>query len=496
MKKKVLIFVVCYNAEYFIQGVLNRISNQIRQVTFLDIEILIIDDASVDRTFNSAVEYIHHNRDLKITLLCNPKNQGYGGNQKIGYLYAIQNHFDVVVLIHGDGQYPPELILQIIEPILSGEADVVFGSRMIHKRGALKGNMPLYKWLGNQILTYFQNLILKSTLSEFHSGYRAYSVPTLASIPFNFNSSYFDFDTDIIIQLLDTNKRIKEIAIPTFYGNEISRVNGIKYAILIIRSSLLSRFMRYGIFYHPKFDYSSDNTFYKPKLGFPSSHQFALEYIDPGTVVLDIGCGPGYIARELFNKQVQVISVDHCISTMTKQYSFKTIEVDIENYDFDFIEVDNILLLDVIEHLKRPDLFLSRLRENFSSKTPKIVITTGNIAFFPIRLGLLFGQFNYGKAGILDLDHTRLFTFASMRRMLLNNGFEILQEKGIPAPFPLAFGDGLFSRVLLFINGFLIYLSKSLFSYQMIFVVKLKPTLEVLLQHATISSQRRQGDIK
>jgi len=175
--------------------------------------------------------------------------------------------------MHGDGQYPPEFINEIIQPIINEEADVVFGSRMIYKGDALKGNMPLYKWIGNQILTNFQNLILQSNLSEFHTGYRAYSVSTLASIPFMHNSNYFDFDTDIIIQLLDTNKRIKEIAIPTFYGDEISRVNGIKYAALIIRSSILSRFMHYGIFYHPKFDYyeekENDNSFYNLNWVFP-----------------------------------------------------------------------------------------------------------------------------------------------------------------------------------------------------------------------------------
>ncbi len=171
MKKKVLIFIVCYNAERFITDVLSRIPNEIWHSDVFNTEILIIDDESIDQTFNQAIEYIHHNQDLKITLLHNPKNQGYGGNQKIGYYYAIQNHFDVVVLMHGDGQYPPEFINEIIQPIINEEADVVFGSRMIYKGDALKGNMPLYKWIGNQILTHFQNLILQSNLSEFHTGY-------------------------------------------------------------------------------------------------------------------------------------------------------------------------------------------------------------------------------------------------------------------------------------------------------------------------------------
>jgi len=232
-------------------------------------------------------------------------------------------------------------------------------------------------------------------------------------------------------------------------------------------------------------------------LGFPSSHQFALDRVDHKTVVFDIGCGPGFMAYELFKKQIKVISLDHCIQPMTKQYSFETIEADIEKYDLssNINKIDTFLILDIIEHLKKPEIFLRQLREHYSSDAPKVIITTGNIAFFSIRLGLLFGQFNYGKTGILDLDHTRLFTFSSMRRILLDSGYEILEEKGIPAPFPLAFGDRLFSRILLRINSFLIRFSKSLF-LPMAFIVKPKPTLNVLLQHAIASSQRKRENLK
>lgn len=238
--KKVLIFIVCYNAEKSIESVLDRIPKDIWESKSFSTEILIIDDQSPDRTFHMAEEYRRRRPQWNLTVLYNPKNQGYGGNQKIGYWYAIKKGFDAVVLLHGDGQYAPEYLGQMIEPILGGEADVVFGSRMIHKLDALKGHMPMYKWIGNQILTFIQNRLMKSHLSEFHTGYRAYSVPALASVPFEHNSNYFDFDTDIIIQMLETQKRVKEIPVPTFYGDEISRVNGIKYGIRIIRSCLLS----------------------------------------------------------------------------------------------------------------------------------------------------------------------------------------------------------------------------------------------------------------
>ncbi len=496
-KKKVLIFIVCYNAESAIESVLDRIPKDIWESKSFCTEILIIDDQSSDRTFYAAEDYASRHPEWNLTILYNPKNQGYGGNQKIGYCYAMKNGFDVVVLLHGDGQYAPEYLGQMIQPILDGEADVVFGSRMIHRLDALKGRMPLYKWVGNQVLTFIQNDIMKSHLSEFHSGYRAYSVAALASIPFEYNSNQFDFDTDIIIQLLDTQKRIKEIPIPTFYGNEISRVNGIKYAIRIIRACILSRIMRLGIYYHPKFNYEPVSNYrYKGKFGYPSSHRFALEQVRPGATVVDIGCGPGFMAEKLLLKDGKTISIDLQIQPQAQKSSWKCIEADVEQYDFDddFGKVDYILALDIIEHLKSPERLFRILRQRFSRDVPDLIVTTGNVAFFPVRIGLLFDSFNYGIRGVLDIDHTRLFTFSSLYKMLEINGYEIVKKQGVPAPFPLALGEGWLARFLLLVNRVLIFFSKSLFSYQVAIVARPLPTLEHLLEDAHKAKKKKLSD--
>ena len=496
-KKKVLIFVVCYNAEKWIESVLDRIPNDILQNKNFSTEILVIDDQSPDRTFYAAEDYARRRPEIKINVLYNPKNQGYGGNQKIGYFYALRKGFDAVVLLHGDGQYAPEYLGQMIQPILDEEADAVFGSRMIRRLDALKGRMPLYKWIGNQLITGIQNRIMKSHLSEFHSGYRAYNTKTLASIPFEHNSNDFDFDTDIIVQLLDTKKRIKEIPIPTFYGDEICRVNGVKYAIRIINSCILSRVTRFGIYYHPKFDYQlTSSSAYQTKLGYLSSHQFALDRVAPGAKVLDVGCGSGLMAEHLGAKNVKTISIDKQVSEKTRQTSLKWLEIDLEQYDFsdDFGDLDYILLLDIIEHLKSPERFLRLLRERYSRSCPEFIITTGNIGFFIIRSGLFFGSFNYGRRGILDMDHSRLFTFSTFRRTLELCGYELISTKGIPAPFPLAMGDSWFSRFLLFINRLLIFLSKGLFSYQIAIVARPLPTLEHLLKDAHKAKKQKLSD--
>src|SRR5581483_8222640 len=158
-KPRLLIFIVAYFAERTIEKVIRRIPSNL--LDLYDIEILIIDDGSKDTTFAQASRAeLRADVPFEITILYNPVNQGYGGNQKIGYHYAIEKGFDFVALLHGDGQYAPEVLGELVEPLRRGEADAVFGSRMLRPRDALRGGMPLYKWAGNRILTSLQNRLL------------------------------------------------------------------------------------------------------------------------------------------------------------------------------------------------------------------------------------------------------------------------------------------------------------------------------------------------
>ncbi len=487
-KQRVLIFIVSFNAETFIEKVLSRIPQHVWENEGYDVEVLVIDDQSSDDTVPRVLDYISSHPRRKIKLLSNPENLGYGGNQKLGYHYALENNFDIVVLLHGDGQYAPELLDEMIAPILNREADVTFGSRMINKFDALRGGMPLYKWVGNQILTFFQNRLLGCQLAEFHTGYRAYSTDVFHKIRFEFNSNYFDFDTDIIIQILDTGHKIKEIPIPTYYGEEISYVNGMLYAFKIVATTIRSRIVKLNLLYDLRFDYAfNPNEFYSLKLGYPSSHQFALDRVKKEMTVLDLGSGPGYMAEELDSRGIKVISVDQRVTSMTEQHSIETVEADVEAFDFSLLnhEIGTILMLDIIEHLSDPEEFLLKIRDYFGDlEKATIIITTGNIGFFLVRFGLLFGSFNYGKKGILDKDHKRLFTFKSLKRLLESTGFEIEEIKGIPAPYPNAIGKNWLSDFLLVINRLLIAISKNMFSYQMAFVARPLPNIKHLLERA------------
>ena len=195
-KKRIGVLVVAYNAASTLAKVLDRIPTEIRP----DIEeVIVSDDHSQDSTYLVGLGY-QQQSDLPITLIRQPTNLGYGGNQKAGYNLAIEHGLDIVVMLHGDGQYAPESLPEILAPLLNEEADAVFGSRTMIKGAARKGGMPLYKFAGNRILSRFENAALGTNLSEFHSGYRAYSVSALKQLPFEKNSDGFNFDTQIIIQ--------------------------------------------------------------------------------------------------------------------------------------------------------------------------------------------------------------------------------------------------------------------------------------------------------
>src|SRR5215207_3033763 len=167
------ILVVAYNAESTLRSVLHRIPEPI--VEKID-EIFIFDDAGSDDTHAVGKACQDELPHAKLSVFKNPVNLMYGGNQSRGYQYAMERGLDIVVLLHGDGQYAPEVMQDLLTPLETGEADMVMGSRMMVKGAALRGNMPLYKCVGNKVPTSTENRLIGTRLSEFHSGYRAYSV--------------------------------------------------------------------------------------------------------------------------------------------------------------------------------------------------------------------------------------------------------------------------------------------------------------------------------
>jgi len=497
LRQRLLIFIVAYHAESFIQQVLYRIPPELGEI--LDVEILVIDDASRDYSFERAMEVKAAGKlPFRLQVLANPVNQGYGGNQKLGYWYAIENQFDFVALLHGDGQYAPEVLPQLMGPLMDDEAEAVIGSRMLRRRAALQGGMPLYKYVGNRILTWYQNKLVGTGLSEYHSGYRIYSTRALDNIPFELNTNDFHFDTEILIQLHLAGYRIKELPIPTYYGDEICHVNGLRYAIDVVSTTAKARAQELNIYYERKYDCASPNSptaHYEAKLDFHSPHSLALDMVEPGSRVLDLGCAGGYLGHALKEeKGCLVTGVDlwpPSEDVLLDRFIIHDLDDGLPDINYD--DFDYILLLDVIEHLKSPESFARELRLVADPST-KIIVSTGNVGFILTRLSLLLGNFNYGKRGILDLTHTRLFTFRSIVSLFEQANYQIVKVDSTPVPFPLIFDKGFLSRSLLWLNRWLTRLWKSLFAFQSFLVVQPRPTLSHLMQETRSYSDLRQQE--
>ena len=233
-KPRIGIFIINYNAVGHLIKTIERIPKDIYDLVE---EIFVIDDCSTDNSYYAALGYKHLNNIEKLTVHINNKNQGYGGNQKVGYKYAMDRGFDIVALVHGDGQYAPEALGELLKPLIENKSDMVFGSRMAVAGAALKGGMPFYKYIGNKILSFIQNKLSGLKLTEYHSGYRLYRVSALKEIPLDTFTNTWHFDTQIILAIAERKLRISEVPIPTYYGDEICHVNGIPYAMHCIMTT-------------------------------------------------------------------------------------------------------------------------------------------------------------------------------------------------------------------------------------------------------------------
>ncbi len=242
--KKVVVVMPAYHAEKTLLMTYNDIPFDIVD------DVVLVDDASKDST-------VEVGRRLGIkNIVVHEKNKGYGGNQKSCYKEALRIGADIVVMVHPDYQYAPKLIGAMASMIASGEYDAILASRMIGS-GALKGGMPLYKYVSNRFLTLAENLLLKEKLSEYHTGYRAFSREVLEKLPLLENSDDFVFDNQMLAQVVYFGFRIGEISCPTKYFTEASSINfkrSVIYGLGVLSTALHFKFQRLGLRKYPIFD--------------------------------------------------------------------------------------------------------------------------------------------------------------------------------------------------------------------------------------------------
>ena len=240
--KKIIVVMPAYNAEQTLRQTYAEVPHEIVD------EVILVDDASRDHTPEIA-------RELGITTLIHPINKGYGGNQKTCYKTALSLGADIVIMLHPDYQYTPRLIRAMASLLAEGLFDCVLGSRILGV-GALKGGMPRYKYISNRFLTLVQNLLLPYKLSEYHTGYRAFTREVLESIPIGGNSDNFIFDNQMLAQIIYAGYSIGEISCPTRYldtSSSISFTNSVIYGLGVLKVSLAYRLSKWGLYTSPLF---------------------------------------------------------------------------------------------------------------------------------------------------------------------------------------------------------------------------------------------------
>ena len=242
-KPKIIVVMPAYNAEKTIKKTYDDLPKDLIS------EVILVDDASRDKTVDTA-------KKLGLTVYVHPKNRGYGGNQKTCYDNALKRNPDIIIMVHPDYQYDAKLVGVMCEPIVNGRAEVMLGSRIQTRAQVLAGGMPIWKYFANRFLTLVENLAMGLNLSEYHTGFRAFSKDVLKTLPYNKFSDDFVFDQQILISALSYGFNISEIPVPCKYFKEASSINfkrSSKYGLLTLWTVFLyllhqSKILKVGIF--------------------------------------------------------------------------------------------------------------------------------------------------------------------------------------------------------------------------------------------------------
>jgi glycosyltransferase involved in cell wall biosynthesis len=428
---KLGILVVAYNAASTLAKVLDRIPQSFRpRIT----NVLVYDDNSDDATYLVGLGYQSLDPGFPLTVIRHPQNLGYGGNQKAGFRWAIEHGLDAVVLLHGDGKYAPEELPAMVEPLERGECDAVFGSRMLVPGEARAGGMPLYRLFGNKVLSAFDNAMVGLELSEWHSGYRAYRVAALRDLPFETNSNGFDFDSQIIIQLHESGKRIVEIPIPTFYGGEISSVNGLTYARDTAAEAARYRLHKMGFGTGDAAFASADHEL---KQGEETSDGRIVSWMRgrPPARVLHLGCLDGSLSERLEKLGHEVTAVEGEELGLVRDRVHRFLEADLDEgiprqagtgYDV-------VLLSDALTRARQPELLLAQAHGVLGPRGT-VVACVANFGHWYPRSRVILGAFDYDRRGILDNRSVRFYTRRSFERLAESEGYQVQRREALGLP--------------------------------------------------------------
>jgi glycosyltransferase involved in cell wall biosynthesis len=428
---KLGILVVAYNAASTLAKVLDRIPTDFRPRIS---NVLVYDDTSDDATYLVSLGYQSLDPGYPLTVIRHPQPLGYGGNQKAGFRWAIEHGLDTVVLLHGDGKYAPEELPAMVGPIERGECDAVFGSRMLVPGDARAGGMPLYRLLANRALSAFDNAMVGLELSEWHSGYRAYRVAALRDLPFETNSDGFDFDSQIIIQLHEAGKRIVEIPIPTFYGGEISSVNGLTYARDTAAEAARYRLHKMGLGSGRAAFASAEHEL---KQGEDTSDGRIVSWLRgrPPARVLHFGCLDGSLSEriEKLGHEVTGVEAEELGAVRDRVHRFVRADLDEGIPAEAGAGYDVVLLSDALTRARSPELVLAQARRILGARGT-VIACVANFGHWYPRSRVILGAFDYDRRGILDRRSVRFYTRRSFERLTGAEGYAVLRREALGLP--------------------------------------------------------------
>jgi 2-polyprenyl-3-methyl-5-hydroxy-6-metoxy-1,4-benzoquinol methylase len=392
--------------------------------------------------------------------------QGAGANQKVGFRYALDKGFDAVAVFPDNALKALAELPAMIRVLADNNGiDGILGAP---KLGPLTG-----------FLSFIQNCAAGTCLSGWHSGVRLYRARLLKEIAFELNASDDVFNAEVLLQMLYHHHAVKVFPLRQWSTCPVSIWGSFKAAL---KFRLQKYQLFYDVRYHPETlsdTASAHSSVYHEKPDSISPYTIVANdktLLARGTNVLDVGCASGYMGQWLKDsKDCRVTGIDllpkERVRGGLEAYHQLNVETDRERFltlvrDGQF---DAVLALDIVEHMSNPELFLWSLCKAAAGKPFKLIVSTGNVAFFSVRLMLFLGHFNYGQKGILDITHKRLFSYHTFKNLLEQTGFSVEAERYCPLPFTeLGLPKGL-AKFLEGINLFLIRLRPRLFSYQVMF---------------------------
>jgi SAM-dependent methyltransferase len=465
---KVLVVISAYRDAAALRAVLERIP--------VDLLPCLAEITIFDRFEHEAPEAILRAvRDLpaaeKLTCSRIPRPYDYGENLKNCFDYGLEKGFDYIAILRGDAAYDPACLPAFLVRAVTEKCPVVMGFRGAESRPITGNGLDWAKWEGNRLLSFIEELVLHMKIRDYHCGFRLISTEVLRRIPYSLNASDYLFDLQLLIQIRCLGVPICSIPVPDFHdpGMRIGQMAG--YALRAVGMGIGYRLHQLHIVRSAAY-FVDLGEHYTLKRNRYSSHMQILASLEPGSTVLDIGCGQSLLAEEYVARGIRVFGVDQIPPELVSPFVHRYVRHDLEvPLDLPFGRVfDYVILSDVIEHIKNRDALMESLRR-YLKLDGKVVASTGNIAIWFYRTSLLLGRFEYGPRGILDRTHVYLFTLDSFRRFFLQRGYRVLGTRFTPIPFELVFSSTGRSALVEGITGLYQYLTSlwpRMFAYQFI----------------------------